>query len=647
MTNLVNILTARHYVVNGKQADKTTAAYFNAYLLSNFGIVLDKPDYADHKVVEAIAKTYNLTVPASFYKNPQDTKYFTKSELFVEQLVSYFVYEMGNYDVARLEVFKKDLPEYTKGNELVLREFKVLTSDEEISTVLKDIVSAYCAYTRPFGLDELEEFTYLYDNGFYSDEYVACKDNAISMLDKSVKFARFLDKKDLVKLSVKSFGERKELDSFVAADKKSLALIKACMPLVKDCAMSKKQAKYYNKLAAMCRYDVKKATNVESPYRLAKIALDNGNILEAAKIYADNGSLLERNIKMLLSRANPFEAVEILNMLPAKNPIALYQMVSALSEDDGSARTFTFTKNNKVKKHVETEFEAKYRKSNLNDSTRKFLHDTCFDKIDSYYSSLESLGKIYLSEDFYNLGVPTNTSAGGKGIDTLPTGSRIKCPFKNIRSFVYWKNVFDIDASLTLVYANGRTEIVYFGNYAHSMSNAIRFSGDDRRSSGAEYYDLNLDLLEKAGIKQVLFHFNGFGGKLNQGEIYCGYQNKADLDTEAWDPKNIAMQIHVKGDSRAALGFAVDLATREVVVINQMLESGGRVMNPADIDVVKKVMSSSFLELNMGRILAHRGELVSSPEEADIVFDDSYKPTEGQSVVRTYELEKLVSFTNA
>ena len=59
-------------------------------------------------------------------------------------------------------------------------------------------------------------------------------------------------------------------------------------------------------------------------------------------------------------------------------------------------------------------------------------------------------------------------------------------------------------------------------------------------------------------------------------------------------------------------------------------------------------------------IAACRGDVVTSPEEADVVFDDKYvtvdisepvKDEAGnvykpQTVVRSYELEKLVAFIN-
>ena len=646
MTNLQKILIARHYLMEEpltNENDKVRTAYLNAYLLANFGIIVDQPQKLTEGLVSQIADVFKLNVPKSFYANPQDTQYFTCAELLIEQLVSYFLVETGTGIYDRVELFDKDLPQYKTGNEIKLREFKIVDA-EGADAVLHQIFDAYCDYTRPFGLDELEEFEYLFARGYHTGKDIKCRDNIFTLLKHNVEFAKFLDKKDMVKLSVGFFGEKKELN--LDSKNENLDLIRRCIPYVRNCPMSKKQAKYFNKLVALTGAKAGIASNERSPYRLAKVELDKGNVLGAAEIYARNGSLLERNIKFLLSRANPMEAVKIVDMIPAKNPIALYQMVSTMSEDDGDRRTFTFTKNNRVKKHIETETEARWRKSKLNDSTKKLLHDISLNKIKEYYASLGSLGNVYVSDNFYKLGIPSNTSAGGKGIDVIPTGSRILIPHNKIRTFVYWKNVFDIDASLTLV-GDHKTDKIYFGNYSSKpFGTSILFSGDNRNSTGAEYYDIKLDELRAKGYKYVLYHINGFGGNLNTGDIFCGYQNKEDFMTKAWDPKNIEVQFRVKGDSRSALCFGIDLTTNEMVVLNLVSDANNRVANSNDMAMISKYMDANFLELNMGLVASSRGNIVDDPALADVVFDDNYTPVEGQKVIRSYELEKLVSLAN-
>lgn len=641
--NTNTILAARHYLVADKPADATMSAYYNAYLLANFGVIVDRPNYLNAEGVEVISNIFKLNVPASFYANPQHMAYFTKSELLIEQLVSYFLVETGTGIYSRPEIFEKDLPEYKVGTEIKLREFHIVNS-EEAAEVLRGITDSYCAYTRPFSLDEAAEFEYLFENGYYTGADIKCRDNIFKLLEHNASFARFLDKKDMVKLSIASFGDHRE---FKPSDAAKLDLIRRCLPYVRNCPMSKKQAKYYNKLLSYCKVKGAVADNARSPYRLAKVELDKGNVLGAAEIYARNGSLLERNIKFLLSRANPMEAVKIVEMLPAKNPMVLYQMISAMSEDKADGRVFSFTKNNKVKRHVETDYEAKWRKSKLNDATKKLLHDIALDKIKESYKAMGSLGKVYVSDAFYLLGIPSNTSAGGKGIDVLPTGSRVLCPYNKIRTFVYWDGIRDVDASLVLVKADGRQDVIYYGNYASKpFGTSILFSGDCRDIKGSEYYDLDLDELRSKGYVSVLYTLNGFAGKFTQGETFCGYQNKEDLKTRAWDPKNIAMQFRVTGDSSQVLAFGIDLETKAIVVLNLVRDAFNRTVNSSETDSVAKYMKASFLELNMGLVASSRGELVTDPAEADIVFDDSYMPLEGQKVVRTYDLEKLVAIAN-
>jgi hypothetical protein len=658
---LKSILRTRHYLVLDEvirpEQNMNTSAYLNAYLLANFGVVVDKPAFLNRDMVQQIDEEFHLNVPKSFYSNPQDTKYFTCDELLIEQIVSYFAY---GSDIGRLELFKKDLPEYVEGDELKLRTFYII-NEQEASEVLTSILDSYCAYTRPFSIDELGEFCVLFEEGFYSGAEIKCKDNIFAVLNVDASFARFLDKKDIVKLSVQKFGDKATFKNLSKYQMKELQPhfdeIASYIPYVKHCPMSKKQAKYFNKIVKMSGIKHPKMTNIQSPDKHALMRLSDGDVVGAAKIYAASGSMLERRIKMLLSRANPQEAVKILDMLPASNPVVLYQLLATLSADDAEARTFTYFYNNKVRVHKETEYEAKWRKSRLNENTRKFLASVCLDKIKEYYKSLPSLGKIYIADNFYKLGMPTNTSASGKGIDVLPIGSRMAVNGTKIRTFVHWKKAFDIDSSLIIVDKDNNLSSMGWFNYSgKGFGNDILFSGDITGQNGAEYFDIDLEALAARGCKYVVQTFHGYCSKLDCGEIYAGYQNKENFNTKAWDPKNIEMQFRVQGDSRGCVAFAIDVQTREVIILNQIVESDDRVVRPEGFKTIEKYLQPDYLDVNIGMIAACRGELVSDPAEANIVFDDTYVQEfddipEGcavteQPIIRSYELEKLVALIN-
>jgi hypothetical protein len=412
--------------------------------------------------------------------------------------------------------------------------------------------------------------------------------------------------------------------------------------------MSKKQAKYFNTLVKYTKADVKKANNKQSPNRIAVEKIKAGDIIGAAEVYAKSGSLLERNLKFLLSRANPVEAVKILDMLSDKNPIVLYQLMTTIMSDNEEARTFTFYAKNRIKKHAETDYEARWRKSRLNDATKKLVHDTCLEKIAQHYKASESLGKVYIDDNFYKVALPVNTSASGKGIDVAPTGTRLPITAPNIRTFVHWEDAFDIDSSVVVYGVNNNVidTVNFHSYYEKAFGNDLLFSGDVTSSTGTEYFDLKLEGLKNRGVHKVLFTFHGYCSTLNSGEIYCGYQQKTDLMTKAWDPKNIKLKMHVKGEKRAYLGFIVDLDAMEVVVLNLMTDDDSRVVQGNEGDTVKAYFDSSKLELNMGLIAEYLGEKVETPEEADVVFADDYKPIEGQTVIRSFDTEKLVALAN-
>ena len=658
MTTIQKILISRRMLVSDviptTSLYKHEGAYLNAFLLANFGIVVDKPELLTKQMVQDISDIYKLNVPKSYFANPQDTKFYTTEELLVEQCISYFL--AYGADDSHVHIFDKELPEYPIGDEIKIREFRIL-DEEEAACELLEIAKAYAAYKRPWGLDEQEEFLTLYNEGCYhfTEMPVNCGDNAVFMLGYNSDFAQFLFKKDVVKLSIAWAGEQKEL-TLAPQHRK---IISEIIPLVKDCPMSKKQAKYFNKLVQITGVKVKKASNEKSPNRIALEKLNAGDIMCAAEVFAKSGSLLERNLKFLLSRANPTEAVKILDMLSNENPTVLYQLMTTVIADTEEARTFSFYAKNKVKTHIETDYEARWRKSRLNDATKKLVHDTCFDKIADHYRVTESLGKVYIAPNFYKVAMPVNTSASGKGIDVPATGTRLPITGTKIRSFVHWEDAMDIDSSVVLENADGKLGYINFTNYSYNNYNgAARFSGDVTSHTGTEYFDLDLVSLKNQGIKRVVFTFHGFGSTLDRGEIYCGYQNKTSFDTRAWDPKNIELKIHVKGDKRAYIGFAVDLDTNEIIVLNLLRDDDCQVVRPKDFEAIAAFMDPAKLELNMGIIAEWRATgLVKTPEEADVVFMDDYtapvlpKDADGncrtQTVIRSFDVEKLAAIANA
>jgi hypothetical protein len=254
--------------------------------------------------------------------------------------------------------------------------------------------------------------------------------------------------------------------------------------------------------------------------------------------------------------------------------------------------------------------------------------------------------------------MPVNTSASGKGIDVPPVGTRLPLNGSKIRTFVHWEHAFDIDSSITLVNKDGQNEQVYWGNYGNkAYGSNVSFSGDVTAPNGTEYYDVDLDGLKALGYKMLFFSFHGYCSTLNSGDIHCGYQVVDDFYTKAWDPKNIELKIHVKGEKRCYTGFALDLESNEVIVINLLRDSDDRVVSDKDSDSILRYVDPAILELNMGLIASWRGELVENPAEADYVFADDYTTSinaqdengepKVQTIIRSFDVEKLNELANS
>lgn len=663
MTIREQLLFNKHYVESDIKAVDINYPYYALRIMSFYGVNITNPERLNGEVFQTLDKFFGRKIPKSFYANPQDTKYLSSDELLIEQLVSYFKIEFvtgvdseNREDFERVEVFKKAFPDYVEGNELKLRNFTIIDR-READNILREVADVYASYTRPWGIDEFEIFQYLYQNAYYVDAPLACKDNIISCLKTigAPRFAKMLDQKDVVKLSIDLFGECSTLN--IKSDRTSFNLLTMAVLNCYPCPLSKKQAKYFNTLCKQLVIKHKKETNARSPYKAAKALIDAGKTIEAAEVFAKNGSLLQRNLVWLLSRAKDSEVYNILDMVKADNPIVLAQLLLGLTRDTyENPRSFKFYAKNRAKSHVETDHEFKYRKSKLTEKKRQLLTAYISDKIDESYKAMESIGKVYIDEEFKKVAVPFNTTASGKGLDVPPVGTRLPIKSDYIRTFCYWKDVYDIDASAVMLRdldckTVSSQDILYWGNYyAKNFGNSALCSGDDRSNKGAEYQDFKLSELREKGFKYVIYSLNGFGGPFANAEVYCGYQCKNNLNTQAWSAKNIETQIQVKGDSRYFIGFAIDLTTNEMIILNTVSESDARVINAESIQGFKDYLDSKFLEtFNMYRILSMRGEVVENPEDADIIFTSSTKvlPTENQRLIRPFDIEDLVSFINS
>lgn len=642
------ILYKRRYLLEGEKPDEK-AAYYAAYLVNHFAILVDNPDRICEENVDEISSYYHKEVPESFYKSPQDLKYYTCEELYLEKMLSYFLIRGKEHSADERifknpEIVKKVLPKGVWGKELVKRQFHVVTK-KEADELLFDIMKQYCAYTRPWSEDDMKEVGILLRGDYYDGSLLACKDNVINvfMLTGEKKYAKKLDYKDVVKLSIILLGEKKRLRS----DSDAIAKLKIAAENAQPCPVSKRQAKYFNKVIKLTNAEVKKVDNSTSPYAIARKLADGGDVLGAAKYLKENGALFTRSIVWLLSRLPEEQTGEFMGMVASHDgkPIVNIQlMFMLLTYDVNKARTFRFYKNGRLRSHSENERDAQRRKWHIDEKKKQAIIKGMIEGLKRHYASRPSLGKVFIAENFRKVYLPLNTSASGHGIDILPTGSRVPLKGNYIRAFCFWKNIFDVDLAVIFENAEGEHLKLNWRTYDYKpLGNSALMSGDNRDMNGAEYADFAVNEVLERGWKYGVVLLNGYDSNFSKGQVYCGYQDKDDLNTQVWKPDNIAMQIHVKGEGSQFFGFAIDFERREIIILNIMGNSE-RVAKESDVDAIKQYLDPVCLDaFSMYDLISMRGQVVDSPEEADVVFDNYYEAKEGQKTVRPWEVEELVN----
>ncbi len=657
------ILAKRRKIYLKEKPAEKDSAYYNAYLYANMGIVADKPELIGKEAFLSLVSLYAQTVPQSYLKNPQDIKYYSGDELFIEQVFSYF-FKYGEDD-CHMKVFDKDLPDYQSGCDLERRSFHVISEDKELNKELDSILDAYGSYSRPWSADEAEEAKTLLKNGFSFESAPNCKDNIIELAISGIHdYDKYLKAKDVVRMSEILLGGDCKNFEYTKEQKNILEeTLRRVGGLEKD--LTKRQCKYFmtilKKLYGGKPNKYKETLREEATERRIAKLLKAGKPIEAAEICAKDGSKLQRHLAWILSRCKSQDQREkVLSLVDDSNPIALVQLLSSAHLDDDSPRMFSFTKLGLAKSHRETEEEAKKRKSVLSGFVAEIAAKTLYEKVESGLKKMPSLGKAYVSDDFAKVALPINASTSGKGIDVRPQGSRIALRADKVRTFVWWKDAYDIDSSLTLIrYADSGKEIstVDFRDFASrlcggdvgwgDLKGAVYFSGDCTSQNGAEYYDLDLAKLKALGYKYVIQSFHGYCSKLDEGEIQAGYQKKEDFDSAAWDPKNIAFSMHVKGKSRACNAFAIDLETNEVVILNQMVAHEGQVVCERSTSPAERLLELDLETFNMKKVAECRSEPAGQEEAELILSDEDIELKEGQTQIRSWETEKLAKLLNA
>lgn len=397
------------------------------------------------------------------------------------------------------------------------------------------------------------------------------------------------------------------------------------------------------------------------------------NTYGAASIlkHRKGASAVLRNLDYIVSRTEEFSEVErVLDLLKEDfNPIILMQLIQHYNDYNrkpNEARNFSFNKFNMKRSHRETGEEVERSKSHLNEIEVRYLKDY-FTKAFYELTGKKKAGKVYLEDGMKDITIPLDMSTSNVGVGCLPTGSRMEIPNGAIvRAFTYWEKVNDVDLSCWLVdkdFGNIKkfdwNEWRNNGYYRHQMDwdlNAVDFSGDETSgfNGGSEYFDIDIDkVMETYYTSRYMIFFNNVYSGVKFKDVFCkaGYMLRDRFDSgEVYEPKTVQTAFNITADSTYCALFAIDLQNREMIWLNQNVDSNARCSFAEDNSWMKKYLNLAKY-LNVYKLFENVGEKVNDPKEC--VGEDDYIITKEPidtnfktkaTIITAYTPEKIMSF---
>lgn len=272
------------------------------------------------------------------------------------------------------------------------------------------------------------------------------------------------------------------------------------------------------------------------------------------------------------------------------------------------------------------------------------------------YGKRESMGKVYLSEDYKNYVVPFSQRSAGKTLKTIVRGSRLPIASQTnaVRAFIWWTNMdnsygefyddgrVDIDLSAALFdenwnymehisYTNLRSE-----RYKACHSGDIVNGGPVNGDGVSEFLDMDIDSVVKYGARYVVYQVYSFTDQTyaDMPHAMFGWMERSDVDSgEIYEPKTVEQKMDLTANSTACIPVIFDCVRREFIWCDMNLSLTGVHTHIGGNNVesnISGITAVCYSMVNMQKPNLYdlitlnvraRGEFTSDREEADLVFD--------------------------
>ena len=276
----------------------------------------------------------------------------------------------------------------------------------------------------------------------------------------------------------------------------------------------------------------------------------------------------------------------------------------------------------------------------------------CRDALIEQYKSKESLGKVYVDEEFKNYLVPFSQRSASSTTKSVVRGSQlpIKSDATAVRAFIWWTNTakdngwdegrVDIDLSAAIYDSdwNYVEHISYTrlrsGKMKAFHSGDITNGGSHKGKGVAEFIDVNIDAVAENG-RYIVFQVYNFTGQNYSTLENCrfGWMEREDVQSgEIFEPTTVNMVMDVNAEGKTAIPVIFDCVERKFIWCDMNLgidssHRGGINLESNISGVTATCYAMTHLnkpniyDLAMLNAMA-RGTVVTDRNEADIIFSN-------------------------
>ncbi len=265
----------------------------------------------------------------------------------------------------------------------------------------------------------------------------------------------------------------------------------------------------------------------------------------------------------------------------------------------------------------------------------------CLEEMKERYAKVPNNNKtIFIEKSLFYM--PMAIGDRAESVQDLPValmGTQFPLEGNSVRLFMQWgkgmrAQHLDMDLSCIIAYDNKIDHCSYYNLHTIGACHSGDIRSIPNEVGTAEYIELNLDVLNRAGAKYVSFTCNAYSNGAITPNLVVGWMNSAypmkvnERTGVAYDPSCVQHQVRVTQTLAKGLLFGVlDVARSTIIWMEQTFN--GQIGANLDLKNVQAMLSKLEAKMTVGNILALKARaqgltIVDTPSVADEVYDSAW-----------------------